>query len=262
MNGIGHFIVFGFNEIPAEERMRAIKRAGFDEVMLWWGDEYLETHGTPQEQWDMAMRHDLKVRTVHYPFALTNALWLDNQDGTDYMAGLKKGLKTAGDLGIEYMVMHSNKGKCPPEPNALGLSRMQAIVEEARLQKVVIAMENTRFLHHQQYLYDNIPSPYLGFCFDTGHANCFTPGEDPLALFFDRLVTTHLSDNMGPKGKDAHLRPGLGLVDFDSMIPRILMKPGISLNLESAVSLEEQDKELALQDYLNASYASVRRHLQ
>lgn len=262
MNGIGHFVVFGYCLASPQERMRALKDAGFDEVMLWWGDEHADTHGSPQAQWEMAQRNGLQVRTVHYPFALTNSLWLDNLDGQNYMKGLAEGLALAGKLGIQHMVIHSNKGKQPPEPNALGLNRMRALVEEAQRQQVVLALENTRFLHHQQYLYDNIPSPYLGFCFDTGHANCFTPGEDPLARFFDRLVTTHISDNIGPAGGDLHLRPGLGSIDFDSLLPSILKKSGISLNLESAYSQADAELDLGLAEYLSASYAGIARHLQ
>ena len=260
MNSIGQFVVFGYCLHSPEERMRALKDAGFDEVMLWWGEEHRDTHGGPREQWEMAQRNGLSVRTVHYPFALTNALWLDNQDGRDYMKGLSAGLALAGELGIAHMVIHSNKGKQPPKPNALGLKRMQHLVEAAERQRVVVALENTRFLHHQQYLYDNIPSPYLGFCFDSGHANCFTPGEDPLDRFSDRLVTTHISDNIGPSGGDLHLRPGLGSIDFSRLIPRILKKPGVSLILESAYSQRDADLGLDLAAYLRASHAGITQH--
>lgn len=261
MNGIGHSVVFGFCMISADERMRALRDAGFDEVMLWWGDERKETHGGPQQQWEMARQHGLKVRTVHYPFALTNSLWLDIQDGRDYINDLLDGLKLAGKMGIEHMVIHSNKGKKPPEPNAMGLERLRRVVEEAEQQQVVLALENTRFLHHQQYLYEHIGSPFLGFCFDSGHANCFTPEEDLLLLFGERLVTTHLSDNFGPGPGDLHLRPSLGSINFDTVIPRILTHPGVSLNLESAYSQIDAEADLGMKEYLDASYADIIRHV-
>ena len=112
------------------------------------------------------------------------------------------------------------------------------------------------------YLYEEITSPFLGFCFDSGHASAFTPGSDPLALFGHRLVTTHLSDNLSPEAGDLHLRPGLGTVDFSSLIPRILaLKPGISLNLESVRSQQDAQARLDLTAYLKASYAGIARHI-
>lgn len=262
MNGIGHHVVFGYSVIPARERMRALKAAGFDEVMLWWGDEHLETHGAPRAQWEMARESGLRVRTVHYPFALTNALWLDNQAGRDYEQGLFSGLALAAELAVEHMVIHTNKGKTPPGPNPLGLHRLRKVVERAEELGVILALENTRFLRHLAYLYEGITSPFLGFCFDSGHASAFTPGSDPLALFGHRLVTTHLSDNLSPEAGDLHLRPGLGTVDFSSLIPRILaLKPGISLNLESVRSQQDAQARLDLTAYLKASYAGIARHI-
>lgn len=261
MAGIGHFVAFGFTKHPPEERMAAIRSAGFDEVMLWWGDEYKEHQGSPLEQWKLAMKHRLKVRTVHYPYALTNSLWLDNLDAQAYEQGLKDGLRLASSLGVDIMVLHSTKGTQPPAPNELGLARLRRVVEVAQEAQVIMALENTRFLQHQQLLFDNIDSPYLGFCFDTGHAKAFTPDQDPLALFGQRLVTTHLTDNFGQKQGDLHLRPGLGNIDFDRLIPRILaLKPDISLNLESHINPSFEKTELGLQAYLDASYASISRY--
>ena len=75
---------------------------------------------------------------------------------------------------------------------------MGRALEEAQAQGVNIALENTRFLRYNQYLYQRLNSPRLKFCFDSGHANCYTPQEDPLALFGDKLCTMHLHDNYGP----------------------------------------------------------------
>lgn len=256
--GIGHFVDFGYYDCTPAERMQALRGAGFDEVMLWWGDEHTVTQGRPLEQFDLAQRYGLRVRTAHHPFGLTNALWLDNLDGQSHVQMIEQGLETAGKLGIEHLVLHTNKGKNPPEPNHLGLARMRRLVEKAARHGVVLALENTRFLRHQAFLFDAIASPFLGFCYDSGHAHCFTPAEDPLALFGRRLVTTHLSDNRGPGQGDLHLRPGLGTIDFAFLVPRLLaFGPKVSLNLESARSEEAADRRLCLEDWLEASQKAL-----
>ena len=192
---------------------------------------------------------------------LSNSLWLDIQDGQDYINDLLDGLKLAGKMGIEHMVIHSNKGKKPPRTQRDGIRAPASRGGGGGTTQVVLALENTRFLHHQQYLYEHIGSPFLGFCFDSGHANCFTPEEDLLLLFGERLVTTHLSDNFGPGPGDLHLRPSLGSINFDTVIPRILTHPGVSLNLESAYSQIDAEADLGMKEYLDASYADIIRHV-
>ena len=39
---------FGY-PIPTRERASMIREAGFDSVMIWWGDEYLPYTGEPKE---------------------------------------------------------------------------------------------------------------------------------------------------------------------------------------------------------------------
>lgn len=60
------------------------------------------------------------------------------------------------------------------------------------------------------------------YCWDSGHERCYSPGWDFLSRFGDRLVMTHLNDNMGvtdPNGQlrgtdDLHLLPGDGVLDW------------------------------------------------
>lgn len=38
------FAWFGYS-LDINERLRLIKQSGFDGVMLWWGDEHIDTNG-------------------------------------------------------------------------------------------------------------------------------------------------------------------------------------------------------------------------
>jgi len=56
-----------------------------------------------------------------------------------------------------------------------------------------------------------VGSPAVGVCFDTGHANLYSPPQRPCAAG-KHLVWIHAYDNRGQR--DEHLMPGLGTVDW------------------------------------------------
>jgi sugar phosphate isomerase/epimerase len=72
---------------------------------------------------------------------------------------------------------------------------------------------------------DHLNSPYLGICFDTGHAHVVSDEgvvEGTAAAFAalrDRIIAFHLADNSG--AKDHHLQPPYGSIDWDAVVPAI-----------------------------------------
>lgn len=61
----------------------------------------------------------------------------------------------------------------------------------------------------------NIESDHLGFCYDSGHENCFHQDADCLSLYGNRLFAVHLDDNFGDA--DTHLLPYDGTVNWNSI---------------------------------------------
>ena len=69
----------------------------------------------------------------------------------------------------------------------------------------------------------------VGFCWDSGHECCYNPGWDFLKDYGDRLIMTHLNDNLGvedPGGRlqstdDLHLIPGDGIIDWKSAMQKL-----------------------------------------
>ena len=69
------------------------------------------------------------------------------------------------------------------------------------------------------YVFERVISPKLGFCYDTGHRNCFEPTIDLLSLFGDKLVALHLHDNDGTG--DQHRIPFEAGIDWQEQMSKI-----------------------------------------
>lgn len=257
---LGQNFRFGYDWIPPLTRMRAIRRAGFDDTMLWWGDEFASTDGFPMQLWRMARAQGLHVRTAHFPSTCAHHLWLEGEMGDRYERQLTGAIRDCGRLGIAHLVLHTTRRLITPPPCPQGAARLHRALRVAEVEGVDIALENTRFLRYNQYLYDQLDSPRLKFCFDSGHANCYTPQEDPLALFGDRLCTMHLHDNYGPAAGDQHHPLGQGTVDLDSLFARLAALQPESYNLESYAPPALAAR--SPQEYLSGSYRTLASRIR
>ena len=103
-------------------------------------------------------------------------------------------------------------------------------MREAQRLGVKIALENTE---GQEYLATLMAhfrgEKAVGFCWDSGHEMCYNCSEDILALYGDRLLGTHLNDNLGVRdytGKityldDLHLLPFDGAANWEDNMCRL-----------------------------------------
>lgn len=249
---------FGFYHLPCRERLRLIRQAGFDSVMVTWRDESPET-ATPEEIFDAALCAGLRVNTMHAPTAHTPELWRDTPGGTEYENRLRYIIRFCGEHGVPNLVLHTTKKFETPPPNETGAERVQRLADVAERNEVNLAWENTRFLSYNEYLYARVSSPRMRFCFDCGHANAFTPGEDPLARFGDRLVTVHLHDNHGPQVGDEHLLPGQGCIDFTALMRRLKPYGLRYYHLESHLLTRGDETAADMAAYLADAYARLAR---
>ena len=249
---LGQDFPFGFDDIPVWDRLLAVKAAGFDEVMIHWQEE---NGKTVQDRFDEILRAGLRVRTAHFPQEHMADLWREGEAGDGLEKQLLKALQEAGERGIENLVVHTTRRLETPPPNETGAARMKRAAEAAEQAQVNIALENTRFLQYNQYLFSHISSPRLKFCYDCGHAHCFTPGYDPLALFGDKMVTMHLHDNHGLR--DEHLLIGEGNIDLSLLFSRLSAYHPVSYNLESRY----RGGELSLEEYLAVAHGRLKYYV-
>lgn len=251
----------GFYDVAPKRRMQAIADAGFDETMFWWGDEYDATDGSRFALFDIAQQTGLSVNTCHFPSTNADYLWYDDERGESYVKQFTRACKECGERGIKNLVLHLTKKLITPEPNENGITNFAHMLDAARRYSVVIAIENTRFLRYNDYILRHFGrDDNIGFCYDCGHNNAYTPNEQPLEKYGDMLVTTHIHDNLGAVGAepDQHHLMGEGNIDYDKVFARLKHFNAKRINLESYCNeTSRYYGKLSVEEFLNLSYKTL-----
>lgn len=177
-------------------------------------------------------------------------------DGDEYTLWLCEQIKECGNKGIKTVVMHLSPRMDTHPVNNCGLDRIKKIVSTAEKSNVKIAFENLRLPNYLDFVFENIKSNNIGFCYDSGHQNCFTPQRDVLNDFKDKLIALHIADNYGDA--DIHSLPYDGTVDFKYFAQQLA-----SINYDGVLSLEVQQERnpiyenLKPQEFFELSFERV-----
>lgn len=208
-----------------EEQIDIIKNAGFEGVFSdWMKDEDMNSLIS------YARNAGLEYIYLHAPFYGMDDLWHD--DVGDLAEKMLNDLYGCADCcaenNIEIMVCHAIIGMDNHSPNELGIERITKIVEYAKEKGVKIAFENTEGPEYLQMIFDRFGHyEHIGFCFDSGHEMCYNAGIDMLARHGEKLIVTHLNDNMGQTEEeitfhdDNHMLPFDGIGDWNDIASRM-----------------------------------------
>ena len=216
---------FGY-DLPFPQRCRLIAEAGFDGVMLWYGDdcgEALRREDRPGQ----ARACGLEVINVHAPFDEVNHIWEDSAEGRQMFEGFLRCLEDCARFEIPTTVMHADRGRNPPPVGGIGLERWAALIRRAEELGVNIAVENLRTaqaIGRAQMLLERFDSPRFGFCYDSGHWHARYRECDWLKRWPQRLMALHLHDNHGGETRnhdDQHLLPFDGTLDWPAQMEAI-----------------------------------------
>jgi len=205
---------FGYNLTPTD-RMKAIKAAGFDGVVVLWADYFDDDYDRFPSY---AEKAGLFVENLHMPYRGANSLWYDNARGQAYTESLYKGIEDCAYHGIPTVVIHPTSKGIIPLPDVplgqtnIGIERMKRIAGLAERFEVNVAIENMQSPEYIGYILENVKSDRLGFCYDSGHHSCFTPDADLLTKYGHRLAALHIHDNDGTS--DAHTLPFEGSINW------------------------------------------------
>ena len=154
--------------------------------------------------------------TLHAPFNKINDMWSsDNEVAQEMLSRLKDGVDKCARYGIPVLIVHLSSKTPMPEITDIGVKRFDELFEYAEEKGVKIALENQRFRENLEYFLDR--NEKFGFCWDTGHENCFSKGINFMELFGEKLCALHIHDNRCIYNKDDHLLPFDGNIDFDKV---------------------------------------------
>ncbi len=208
-----------------EESIDAIARAGFDACFTNWNET------TDVAALAARIRSlGLIYQSIHAPFGPCSALWDEGDAGDEFASVLIRCIHDCAENDVPIAVMHPIIGmdRNTP-PSALGLKRFERIIKAAEETPVRLAFENVEHINYLQALIDAFAdSPAVGFCWDTGHELCYNHAEDVPARYGDKLICTHLNDNLGMTDPsvltfldDAHLMPFDGTADWAGICKRL-----------------------------------------
>ncbi|MBQ6824912.1 MAG: sugar phosphate isomerase/epimerase [Clostridia bacterium] len=208
------------------EQLRLIKEAGFDGYFPCWSREK-DLAPVVEE----GNRLGLILQSIHAPFKNVKALWEEDEAAAeDALNEQLECLRDCARFGAPIMVVHVFIGFKDHTPTAIGLKRYGVLVKESEKLGVKIAFENTEGEEYLEALMMEFrQSPAVGFCWDTGHEMCYNWSRDMLALYGDKLIATHINDNLGIKDfggeitylDDLHLLPFDGVADWDDIAARL-----------------------------------------
>ncbi len=217
-------------------------------------------------------------QSVHAPMWQIADIWGDAENkANDIVNTLIACLNSCAENGVPIMVSHAYIGFDDPfaAPNEKGLERFGKVVDVAKKLGVKLDFENTEGIHFLDAVMERFKDcDHVGFCFDSGHANYYTPTRDLLGDYGDRLIATHLNDNLGVKDKngkifwtdDLHLLPFDGIIDWET-VAAALDRCGFDgymtfeLKIHKVEDRHENDRyrKISLEEYLSECYACACR---
>ena len=253
--------------IPSKDVIALVGKIGFEAVSLARskGADIGELAAT-------ARACGLTVQSLHAPITNAAAMWShDDTVGLPARQELLTVLDECKQYQIPIMVAHVWIGfNYTFDATQLNFANYDAVVAYAKECGVKIAFENTE---GEEYLFALMErykgNDTVGFCWDSGHEMCYNRSRALLSEFGDRLLVTHLNDNLGIRdfgGKmtsrdDLHLLPYDGVADWDHNIALLKQSQPVDvLNFEVGINSKRERHEndfyaqMPLENYFTEAY--------
>lgn len=268
---LGISITNGYS-IPTVDVVRMLAAIGFEAISPVWNRK-----ADLGAIVSAAQECGMTVQSLHAPFGKVADMWgNDTEAVAAAKADLFASLEDAAAKEIPILVVHTWKGFSNiAEPTHEGLDNFSELVTLAEKRGVQIAFENTEGENYLFALMEHFKdNDTVGFCWDSGHEMCYNRSEDLLAKLGDRLIMTHLNDNLGIRrfdGKthwhdDLHLLPYDGIADWDCNVARLKKsRPMAILNFELNISSKPNRHEndiygdMSLERYFTEAYKRACR---
>lgn len=253
---------FGYS---IKEQIRIFKEAGFERYFVNW-DRSTDVKGIKAYGDSLGMI----FQSIHAPFVKVASMWEPTEKTELAIDEHLCCLRDCAANGVPIMVVHAFIGFDKHEPTRFGIDNFRIVVEEAEKLGVKVAFEN---VEGEEYLAAVMEAfkdyECVGFCWDTGHEMCYNHSKDMMALYGDRILCTHINDNLGIRdynGKiidqdDLHLLPFDGIADWHDIVHRLNkynFNDILTFELSKASKWKRHDNDMYTQmrfeDYVAAAY--------
>ena len=265
--------ILGSLDIPATEQIKMFKEAGFEAFFYEW------TPGCNLDEIVKAAEENgMEFHNVHAPFSgpgNVSFLWEQHERTETSFNTLMECIRDCASHGVKLIVFHAYIGFEKHEPTEMGLEMFGKLVDYADSLGVNIALENTEGEEYLAALMEAFrDKKNVGFCWDTGHELCYNRGKDMISLYGDRLMCTHINDNLGVRDfdgsityiDDLHLLPFDGINDWESVTKRIAdcnFGDTLIFELTTKSKPDRHDNDvyakMTAEEYLAAAYARACR---
>ena len=212
---------------PMTQVIAMLSNSGFSAVSPVWSPECDLTSLSA-----CVRRHNIMVQSLHAPHKGISSLWQpDSLSSVQVQKNVIACVDACNEFEIPIMVLHGWQGLIYTFPTSpLDYRFFDQLVEHAQKQGVTVAFENLEGEEYLQALMARYPDlPHIGFCWDSGHDHCYPHKTDFLEAYGDRLIMTHLNDNLGlrdpggiPSGMDdLHFLPYDGNINWNHAIDKL-----------------------------------------
>ncbi|MBO4432080.1 MAG: sugar phosphate isomerase/epimerase [Clostridia bacterium] len=243
------------SDLSSETVLTIIKEAGFDSV---FSNEFDMAKVTEIKEKANALGID--VEFLHAPFRGVNDFWCAGLDYLPLKKNIIASIDSAAANAIPVVVMHVDSGWNPPKICDTGLNRFDELVEYADKKGIKLAFENIRnfgTLSAMMQRYRDVGC--VGYCYDCGHEHCYTKTVRFTDLFGDKILCTHIHDNVGKDGRpdpDDHLMMFDGNIDYADMMAR-LRAVEYTGTLTVEIEKNERYDHMSEKEYVKTAYERI-----
>ncbi len=192
---------------------------------------------------EVLRENGIAIRSIHAPFGSNcNLSNPDAEERDKAIQEIRDLLYKAAAADVEMIIIHPGVGNVsePGEQNSLNLlayDSVSQLIDAAEESGVAMALENMLPAHpgceirHILEIVDEINSPALGICFDSGHAHVCGNMQECMEAFGERMINIHMQDNDGTR--DMHLQPPYGTTDWPTFVETLA-----KINYDRPITIE------------------------
>jgi len=207
-----------------ETALPMIHAAGFQVVSLG-GNPQLAGYATVADRQKLTAllrKLSLVIDSVHAPFPEGDRLFAEDESMRQESVRLCKfALDAAAEVNGRVVVVHLllpydiPPGEQRDRMIAQGRRSIAELAKHAEARQVGLGLENGQRRDYDEVLFDlldELPTPYVGLCYDSGHEHIQGRCFQILQQYGNRLLALHIHDNTG---SDTHLLPFSGTVPWE-----------------------------------------------